>query len=50
MKTRRGKNLRDFLKDSENGEFKGIEITNDVGGRRGQEDTIIIHDTNMINP
>ena len=40
MKTRRGKNLRDFLKDSENGEFKGIEITNDVGGRRGQEDTI----------
>ena len=40
MKTRRGKNLRDFLKDSENGEFKSVEITTDVGGRRGQEDTI----------
>ena len=40
MKTRRGKNLRDFLKDSENGEFKCVEITTDVGGRRGQQNTI----------
>ena len=40
MKTRRGKNLRDFLKDRENDEFKCVEITTDVGGRRGKEDTI----------
>ena len=31
MKIRRGRNLRDFIRESEDGIFKGIEIVTGVG-------------------
>ena len=42
MKTRRGKNFREYLRESENGEFKGVEIVRGVGGRRGQDHNTVM--------
>ena len=42
MKTRRGKNFRAYLRESENGEFQGVEIVRGVGGGRGQDHTTVM--------
>ena len=42
MKTRRGTNLRENLRESESGEFKGVEIVRGVGGRRGQDHNTVM--------
>ena len=42
MKTRRGKNFREYLRESENGEFKGVEIVRGEGGRRGQDHNTVM--------
>ena len=53
MKIRRGRNLRDFIRESEDGIFKGVEIVTGVGdtGRRNvrQEDVMDIINSDIDN-